>query len=157
MKRGLLSLILVFSCWGACFAQAVSSANLINNVKHYDGKQVSYRGEVVGEVMVRGDHAWANVLDGYNAGGIWIEKESAKGIVCAGSYKIKGDIVEVTGIFNRACLEHGGDLDIHAQTIEKIENGAPRIEHFSYARRNVVLILAGLLCLVLILTKLRTA
>ncbi len=36
---------------------------------------------------------------------------------------VKGDTVYVKGIFNRACKEHGGDLDIHAYQIKILKRG----------------------------------
>jgi hypothetical protein len=47
-----------------------------------------------------------------------------------GSYKCKGDTVEVEGIFNRACNEHGGELDIHAARLNVIRGGFEVTERF---------------------------
>ena len=41
----------------------------------------------------------------------------------AGGYKYRGDWLQVRGVFNRACRQHGGDMDIHAQDIIKIRSG----------------------------------
>lgn len=106
-----------------CSAQPVSSVDLINNAKDYNGKTVVYGGEVVGDIMARGEYAWINVNDGKNAIGIWIKKRLVKDLAYTGRYQAKGDLVEVTGRFNCSCLEHGGDLDIHAQSILKINPG----------------------------------
>jgi hypothetical protein len=43
--------------------------------------------------------------------------------IVSGDYRHKGDMVEVMGVFNRACREHGGDLDIHAESIRVIALG----------------------------------
>jgi hypothetical protein len=102
--------------------------------------------------MVRGQYAWINVQDGANALGIWAGKDAIKDIGYTGSYKSKGDWVEVTGIFNRACPEHGGDLDIHAQAIKKIRPGRNTIERINPEKKNQVLILLGALVLVWIIT-----
>ncbi len=107
----------------ACYAQALSSLELINNAKQYDGQTVTYRGEAVGDIMARGDHAWVNLNDGYIAIGVWVRKIELKDITYLGGYRAKGDVIEVTGIFNRSCPEHGGDLDIHAQEIKKVLSG----------------------------------
>ena len=112
-------LILNFSC---C-AQPVSSTELINNAKQYDGKMVVYQGEAIGDIMVRGEYAWINVNDGKSAIGIWLNKKFTGDIRYTGTYKTKGDLVEIEGIFNRSCKEHGGDLDIHATSIRKIKEG----------------------------------
>lgn len=138
-----------------CYAQSVSSSELINNAKLYDGKVVTYEGEVIGDIMVRGEYAWINVNDGQNAIGIWIEKFLTKDILYTGSYKSKGDWLEITGVFQRACLQHGGDLDIHAQAIRKVRSGRQILERLNMSKRNLVFVLLGVLCLVWILKQLK--
>jgi len=118
-----LCLVLVVSSFN-CYAQTPTSLELINNAKQYDGKTVDYRGEVIGEVMVRGDYAWLHVNDGIIAIGIWAPKTMIEDIRYAGDYHKKGDIVEVSGTFHRSCSEHGGDLDIHASEIKTITPGS---------------------------------
>lgn len=142
-----------FSCW----AQAISSDELINNAKAYDGKTIVYTGEVIGEVMLRGEFAWVNIFDGKNALGIWAAKDLVKEIQYAGSYKFKGDRVEVSGVFNRSCPQHGGDLDIHAVSLQKVLSGRAINQPLNISKRNFSLVLLGLLCLILILKKLRPA
>ena len=130
---------------------AVSSAELINNARQYDGKTITYEGEVIGEIMPRGDHVWVNVNDGLGAIGVWMERDMAGDIVYTGSYRSKGDWVAVTGVFNRACPEHGGDLDIHASGLRRIGAGRAIKQRLNITKRNLALVLLGLLCLVLIL------
>ncbi len=137
------------------YAQPASSTGLINNAKQYDGKIVAYEGEVIGDVMVRGEYAWINVNDGQNAIGIWINKSLTKDILYTGSYKSKGDWVEVTGTFQRACIQHGGDLDIHAQAIRKLKAGRETLERLNISKRNQAFVLLGILCLVWILRLLK--
>jgi hypothetical protein len=136
-----------------CSAQPISSTELINNARQYDGKTVTYAGEVIADVMKRGDYAWINVNDGANAIGIWIRSSLSKNISFTGSYKFKGDIVEVTGVFHRACPEHGADLDIHAQAMRKVNTGRPIQEKLNPGKRNQAIILLGVLCLIWILTR----
>jgi len=114
-----------------CSAQTPTSLELINNAKQYDGKIITYKGEVIGEIMIRGEHAWVHVNDGIIAIGIWTPKTLIGDIRYAGDYHKKGDIVEVSGMFHRSCLEHGGDLDIHASEIMKITPGSPDIHPIS--------------------------
>jgi len=73
-----------------CYAQTISSSELIKEAKQYDGKNVVYRGEVVGDIMIRGEFAWLNINDGSNAIGIWINKGQVKDIFYTGSYQNKG-------------------------------------------------------------------
>ncbi|MDD5254875.1 MAG: DNA-binding protein [Candidatus Omnitrophica bacterium] len=111
-----------------CYAQDIPSTELIKNAKLYDGKIVTYGGEAVGDIMVRGEFAWVNIYDGSNAIGIWVHKDLIRDITYTGGYRAKGDLVAVAGRFNRSCLEHGGDLDIHAQSFTKISPGS-KIHH----------------------------
>lgn len=137
------------------FAQSISSAELIKNAKQYDAKAVTYEGEVIGDVMIRGDYAWINVNDGVNAIGIWIAKDLTKGILYTGSYKTKGDWVEISGIFQRACPEHGGDLDIHAQSIGIIQPGRAVNIRLNPDKKNFVLVLLGIIFIIWILRFLK--
>ena len=141
-----------------CWAQGViPSTELINNAKLYDGKTVVYEGEVIGDVMVRQDFAWINLNDGVNAIGVWIPETLIKDILYEGSYKSKGDWLEVTGRFSRSCSDHGGDLDIHAQAVRKTGSGRALTEKLNYDKRNMFFVLTVILCLVLILRQLKRA
>jgi hypothetical protein len=122
-QLGIFFVVLIILSYN-CYAQEAGSLDLLNNAKAHDGKRVVYKGEVIGDIMARGDHVWLHVNDGTIAIGIWIPKNLIQNISYAGDYQIKGDIVEVVGAFHRSCLEHGGDLDIHAQTINIVSPGA---------------------------------
>jgi hypothetical protein len=134
-----------------CYAQSISSVELINNAKNYNGNIVVYRGEVIGDIMLRGEYAWINVNDEKNAIGIWIKKELIKDIIYTGSYNTKGDLVEITGKFNRSCVEHGGDLDIHAQSITKISFGNKTPHSVNKKEINLTLFLSGIIAVVFLL------
>lgn len=151
-------ILLVTSCWllvTNCLAQPISSTDLINNARLYDGKTVVYAGEVIGDVMVRDDYAWLNVHDGNSAIGIWVNASLSKDIAYKGSYKSKGDWLEITGTFQRACPEHGGDLDIHGLSIKKISSGKDINERLVPGKKTLTVILFVILCLVWILKLLK--
>jgi len=155
LRRTAEAIILILLCSTVCFAQPVSSSELINNAKQYDGKTVVYAGEIIGDIMVRGDYAWINLNDGKNAIGVWLDRGLIKDIIYTGNYKFKGEVVEVNGIFNRACLQHGGDLDIHAQSLTKIIPGRPTQEMPNFKKINIVILLLGALVLIWIFTQLK--
>ncbi len=116
-----------------------NTAELLERWREYDGMEVVLRGEVVGDVMRRGDYAWitvnddhysrearreAGLLRGGNSGiGVWIPVEEAEKIQVLGRYSSKGDLVEVRGVFNSDCREHGGDFDLHATSLRVIDPG----------------------------------
>jgi hypothetical protein len=104
-------------------AASYSSKALIENARLLDGKKVTYRGEAVTAIMKRGDHAWVNVNDGDNAIGIWCTGAMLECVKFLGDYKHSGDILEVEGMFNRACPAHGGELDIHAAKVKVLKPG----------------------------------
>ena len=149
--RSIFFILVIFAVTIPAWAQAVSSTELINNARHYDGKNVIYEGEAIGEVMLRGQYAWVNVNDGANAIGIWVNKDLAREISNLGSYRAKGDWVAVAGVFNRSCPSHGGDLDIHAQELRRTIPGKIMRERLNTTKRNLATVLLGLLCLILIL------
>lgn len=127
------------------YAQPVSSSHLIDNAQHYDGRSVIYSGEVIGDIMPRGEYAWANVHDGQQAIGIWLPQKLAGTIIYKGNYKAKGDWIQITGIFRRACEEHGGELDIHVASLKKMQSGYFVSRVFNRGRMNKAVILLAVL------------
>lgn len=137
-----------------CFAEIISSAELLRHPKEYDKKRIIYQGEVIGDIMERKDFVWINLHDGYAAIGVFIKKETLPSIKFLGSYKVKGDILEVEGIFNASCLEHGGDIDIHGERVKIIKEGGLREEKILISRKIWTKRLLGLnillfLCIIL--------
>lgn len=104
-------------------AGAMSGTELVEHGAEYDGRSVVYRGEAIGEVMRRGRNAVVNLSDGTYALGVWAPVGAAAAIRRVGRYSVVGDVVEVRGTFHRACAEHGGDLDIHAETLTVVTGG----------------------------------
>ena len=120
---------------------AYDSVDLIEQARLLDGQMIIYQGEVIGDVMRRKDGYWINVLNHESAIGIWLNAEQRALITVAGKYNVQGDQIVITGRFNRACPEHGGDLDIHAGSIEIVRPGFTRPAQIDWSR----LILASLM------------
>jgi hypothetical protein len=141
-----------------------NSASLVENANLWNGRMVTFKGEAIGERMVREKMAWVHLNDdaymeknieegaslgGYNSGhAIWLSAELARKIRILGDFKHEGDIVKVAGIFNAACREHGGDMDIHASSMEILRVGHP-VHHVVNTDRimvaAVLFIFAGIL------------
>lgn len=133
----------------------VNSASLVENANAWNGRMVTFKGEAVGECMVRGQMAWIHLNDdaymdknieegarlgGYNSGhAIWLSSQWARQITFFGDFMHEGDIVKVTGVFNSACREHGGDMDIHASSMEVVRTGHP-VDHLFNTRRALLAI-----------------
>lgn len=152
----------------------VASAALTENASAWDGQSVTYGGEAVGEAMVRGDHAWLHVNDdayqardpgedrplaGYNSGqAVWAPAGLARRVRRFGGYGREGDAVLVRGEFHAACGEHGGDMDIHATSLEIVREGRAHPQRLNLGRLGVglgLLALAAALLLALRRTRYR--
>jgi len=145
-----------------------NSASLVENANEWNGRIIAFTGEAIGEAMVRGKMAWIHLNDdaymwknieegaqlgGYNSGhAVWIPADLAIKIRSFGDFKHEGDVVKIVGIFNAACPEHGGDMDIHASTLDIVRVGHP-VHHVVNSARAIA---AGvLLALALSLYRLR--
>jgi hypothetical protein len=102
----------------------VSSSDLIDHAKDFDQTTVVFEGEVIGDILYRGQYAWLAVDDGSNTIGCYVTRAQAETISFVGGYGKRGDTVSVQGVFHRACAEHGGDLDIHASSVTILSVGA---------------------------------
>lgn len=119
------------------------SAELVEHPNEWDGKTIDFAGEAITQVMVRGSYAWIHINDdayylknieegaplgGYNSGhAVWLPTELVGKIKHYGDYTHEGDVVTVRGTFNAACPQHGGDMDIHATSLDLIAEG--RVVH----------------------------
>jgi hypothetical protein len=106
-------------------------ADFIEQAKALNGQVVEFQGEVVGDIMQRQDHAWINVLCRGTAIGVWISEDQQAALGLAGRYGVTGDTVKIIGQFSQACPEHGGDLDVHAITLEIVAAGQVKPEPLS--------------------------
>jgi hypothetical protein len=132
--------IIAVSQFGHAEPGVFTSTELITGANALDGNTVTYKGEIIAAVMDRGEHSWVNLNDGYNAIGVWCKKSSLNDVKFMGDYKNEGDVLEVTGVFRRACPEHGGELDIHADSVKIEARGFPIQERVSMNRIDVAIV-----------------
>ena len=97
----------------------LSTNDLVENSYAWDGKTVSFKGEVLQDLMARKDGTWMNLSDGNNmAMGVFVPKGvTMPAISRTEDYRTVGDIVLITGVFHRTCVQHEGETDIHATTV----------------------------------------
>lgn len=100
-----------------------SIPDLIEKASMYEGKQIEIEGEVIGDKLARSDGVWVAVLEDGTALGVLLSPNDASNIAALGSYARIGDRVRIQGIFHRACPDHGGDLDMHAEHVAKLADG----------------------------------
>jgi len=117
---------------------------LIEHAPTRDQQTITIEAEAIGEVLERGDHAWINVNDGSNAIGIYMTADQSKIVKTFGDYFNTGDKLRITGVFYRACIEHGGEMDIHATSVTVIRSGQTSSHPISPLEFAVTVILLSL-------------
>lgn len=150
----------------------ITSTDLVERPFVYDGRTVEFTGEAIGERMVRselsGGGAWIHLnddpymysnigsgapLSGYNSGlAVWVRDVSlTDAIKNYGGYQVRGDAVKVVGVYNMACAQHGGDTDMHAQSVEVVSVGGKSlvsIERWKLLVAPLLLLIAGVMYLI---------
>lgn len=106
---------------------ALSPAELVESRRRLDRQTVAVRGEAIGETL-RADssHVWLNLLGDHTAVGVYLDRKLAGRVGTFGDYTHSGDRVLVRGIFNLACDQHGGELDVHATQLVVEHRGGSR-------------------------------
>ena len=131
----LLPIVLAICCMPVLASEkTVSSNDLITHHSTYENQSVVYEGEVIGDIMQRGDNCWINVLNEGMTVGIWMPSKEADKIRITGNYEHQGDMVKIVGRFTNTCGEHGGDFDIHADSITVIKPGYRTHEVIDYPK-----------------------
>jgi hypothetical protein len=127
-------------------ASAESGKELLENSTIFNDNRVTFSGEVLG-ILLRGDFAWVNISDNGYSIGVWCRASDAKKVSIIGDYKHLGDIVQVTGTFHMACVEHGGDLDIHADNLTVLAAGKEldKSVNLLFAALSVILVVVAFL------------
>jgi hypothetical protein len=129
----------------------LSTNDLVENSYKWDGKTVSFKGEVLEDLMERNDGLWMNLSDGNNtAMGVFVPKSVAMpAIEHTGDYRTVGDIVLITGVFHRTCVQHEGETDIHATSVSVVTPGFAKSNPIHSDRVVLFAVLAVLLAVVL--------
>jgi len=109
-------------------ADPVPLPELVGQGEAWDGRSVELTGEAVGDLMIRGENGWLNVLEQGAVIGVWGSRDQLAAVQYLGDYDNIGDTVYVRGTFNLACQLHGGDMDVHVQELKVIKRGQA-VEH----------------------------
>jgi hypothetical protein len=129
----------------------LSTNDLVENSYAWDGKTVSFKGEVLQDLMARKDGTWMNLSDGNNtAMGVFVPKDvTMPPISRTEDYRTVGDVVLITGVFHRTCVQHEGETDIHAMSVTIVTPGSTKANPIRLDRVVWFLVLVGLLGLVM--------
>jgi len=129
----------------------LSTTELVEDSYKWDGKTVSFKGEVLQDLMVREDGTWMNLSDDNNtAMGVFVPKDVPVPVIShTEDYRTVGDVVLITGVFHRTCAQHEGETDIHAVSVTVLTPGSSKANPIRRDRVVWLIVLAGLLGLVM--------
>jgi hypothetical protein len=116
-------LTFLFSLISYAGAQTINVKSLVAKPGKYDGKMVSFEAEAIGDPLSGKKGIWFNVQSGEYNMGIFAKNQSIiNSINYWGSYKERGDLIRIKGIFYKNCSVHGG-RGLHLSGLEVIEKG----------------------------------
>ncbi|MFO8052613.1 MAG: hypothetical protein R6U54_01460 [Candidatus Omnitrophota bacterium] len=119
----ILILIFLFSLTIYAQGQTTTLKSLVDNPEKYDQKIISLKAELIGEPLTTETGTWLNLgANDYNIGVFLKEKRILEKVSYWGSYKEKGDIVEVKGMFYKNCPVHDR-RGIHLSGLSVVEQG----------------------------------
>jgi len=130
-------------------SDAVSIRDLFEESQKYDGQMVVITGEVVGDIMRDGENFWVNVGNNGFFIGVVLNAELRNRIGHTGRYNMKGDIIEISGVYHLHCPQHMGERDIHAEQIEILTVGEQQ-EEFIETGKVVMSIILGLVTIIFV-------
>ena len=120
----------------------VGTAELDAEPERFDDREVTIRGEIIGDYGYRADDIWIQINDDTYADTPLLERGEPSGTNTGigvrlptgtvdeawgppGGYRVRGPIVEVTGVFHHADPERGGDTYMDATAVRLIEPARP--------------------------------
>ncbi len=126
---------------------SVDVRSLLSAGKRQDGSDVVFTGEAVGSPIIADEgHVWVNVKNAGAMVGVYMSTELAGQIAHYATYEQTGDMITVQGIYNLACADHNGELEVHAEQVEVNAQGESWTNPVNPATYvvGIVLIVAGL-------------
>ncbi len=148
-----IALVLLMVAPGFAFAapMRIDTATIAQADPDLDGVVIVFTGEAIGDSLrAPAGQRWVNVLEGATAVGVVADPELFAGIDGFGEWSRTGTRVEVTGVLNIACTQHGGDLDVHASEVRVLAPSEP-VERPISPEKGVAALGALALALVLVL------
>jgi len=146
VTRSCFLALLTLVPWSWCaVGEATPVETLISSGAAYDGREVTIRGEVIGDIMERGEEYWVNVLSSEGAAiGVRAREDQISAIACSGDYFHTGDLVEVAGIYYRYAKRFGGETCIVADEV-KLTRPGTEVSHPLSAGKILISVLLTLL------------
>jgi hypothetical protein len=157
MRYVLASLLVAFTCLVAQSHPALAEPNttivgLTNAGQQLDGQDVTFQGEVVGDILnAEKGYKWLMLQDGGATISVLVAEHEVAKVTHLGRYGQVGTKLEISGEFQVDCSDHDGLTDVHANRVTVIDEGS-KLESGFVARELQIgglLVIVGLCLLVL--------
>jgi hypothetical protein len=98
---------------------------LANAGPQLDGQEVSFVGEVIGDIInAEKGHCWLTLVDNNSTISVFVSAKDAALVSHLGRYGQRGTTLLVQGVFEQDCAEHDGLTDVHASAVFVVDPGA---------------------------------
>jgi hypothetical protein len=125
---------------------------LTNAGRQLEGQDVTFQGEVVGDILnAEKGYKWLMLQDGGATISVLVAEHEVAKVAHLGRYGQVGTRLEITGEFQVDCPDHDGLTDVHANRVVVIDEGFETESSFTARELEIgaLLILVGLCLLVL--------
>jgi hypothetical protein len=125
---------------------------LTNAGQQLDGQNVTFQGEVVGDILnAERGYRWLMLQDGGATISVLVAEQEVAKVTHLGRYGQVGTRLEITGTFRVDCPDHDGLTDVHANRVVVIDEGYETESGFVVRELEIggLLVLVGLCLLVL--------
>ena len=103
--------------------------DLLSASYRLDQKNIRFTGKAVGQPIYADEgHVWVNIKAQRRCIGVYMSNELAKQISYFTNYNNVGDTIVLEGVFNRACIDHSNELEVHATNL-RIEYAGSSVSH----------------------------
>lgn len=126
----------------AIASNTISIRTLFEESDKYEGQRVAVTGEAIGDIMRDGETFWVNIKDGDFFIGVVLDEVLREKIRKTGRYKVYGDTVRISGVYHLHCKQHWGERDVHAETLDILQEGQEMEEFIDIKKVVMSVILA---------------
>ncbi|MFH1519822.1 MAG: hypothetical protein ABIE75_04535 [Candidatus Omnitrophota bacterium] len=138
-------LLLAFSTPFLSVQASVLDAAL-TSPQEFSGQSITIEGEVVGEPLKDSQGVWINIVSGSKQIGVFSSDKNIVDLITYwGSYRYRGDYLQIKGVFYKDCPVHQIS-DLHLEVLRVVQEGQRREFTVSAQKKRLAMILS-IICL----------
>ncbi len=118
----------------------------LTSPQEFSGQSITIEGEVVGEPLKDPQGVWVNIVSGSKQIGVFSSDKNMVDLITHwGSYRYRGDYLQVKGVFYKDCPVHQIS-DLHLEALRVIDQGQRR-EFVISAQKKRLAMMLSIICL----------